>query len=104
MSVGSLGQASLSPRRSSLGSSRSSLRRSNESLPTASRSATADAIFVEEFGKGKKEAAAAREGWYAHNVNSPYLFPYIVESVLLDSNDWHPSIRRDDGLRSTLIL
>lgn len=66
MSLGSLSQSgSLSPRRnsrSSLGGSRSSLHRSNESLPTASRSATADAIFMEEFGKGQKEAAAAREG------------------------------------------
>ena len=64
MSMGSLSQGSLSPRRnsrSSLGSSRTSLRRSNESLPTASRSATADAIFMEEFGNGQKEAAAARE-------------------------------------------
>ena len=62
-SVGSM--STLSPRRSSrssLGGSRSSLRRSNESLPTASRSATADAIFMEEFGKGQKEAAAPREG------------------------------------------
>lgn len=51
MSLGSLSQSgSLSPRRnsrSSLGGSRSSLHRSNESLPTASRSATADAIFME---------------------------------------------------------
>ena len=66
MSLGSLSQSSnLSPRRSSrssLGGSRSSLRRSNENLPAASRSATADAIFMEEFGKGRKEAAAPREG------------------------------------------
>ena len=65
MSLGSLSQSSsLSPRRnsrSSLGGSRSSLHRSNESLPTASRSATADAIFMEEFGKGEKDAAAPRE-------------------------------------------
>ena len=66
--MASLGQGSLSPRRSSrssLGSSRTSLHRSNESLPTASRSTTADAIFMEEFGKGKKEASVAREGQYA---------------------------------------
>ena len=66
MSLGSLSQSSnLSPRRSSrssLGGSRSSLRRSNENLPAASRSATADAIFMEEYGKGQKEAAAPREG------------------------------------------
>ena len=65
-SLGSLSQSgSLSPRRNSrgsLGGSRSSLHRSNESLPMASRSATADAIFMEEFGKGEKEAAAPREG------------------------------------------
>lgn len=65
MSLGSLSQSSsLSPRRnsrSSLGGSRSSLHRSNESLPTASRSVTADAIFMEEFSKGEKEAAAPRE-------------------------------------------
>ena len=75
MSLGSLSQSgSLSPRRnsSSLGGSRSSLHRSNESLPTASRSATADAIFMEEFGKGQKEAAAPREGkQQAEKNNSP---------------------------------
>lgn len=75
-SLGSLSQSgSLSPRRSSrssLGGSRSSLHRSNESLPTASRSATADAIFMEEFGKGEKEAAAPREcKQQAEKSNSP---------------------------------
>ena len=75
-SLGSLSQSgSLSPRRSSrssLGGSRSSLHRSNESLPMASRSATADAIFVEEFGKGEKEAAAPREcKQQAEKSNSP---------------------------------
>ena len=34
----------------------------NESLSTANRSATADAIFMEEFGQGDKDAAAVREG------------------------------------------
>lgn len=66
MSMASLG-GSLGARRSSrssLGSSRSSLHRSNESLPTASRSASADAIFMKEFSEGKKEAAAAGEGQY----------------------------------------
>lgn len=65
MSLRSLSQSSLSPRRSSRGSlasSRGSLGRSNESLPTANRSATADAIFMEEFGQGDKDAAAVREG------------------------------------------
>ena len=65
MSLRSLSQSSLSPRRSSRGSlasSRGSLGRSNESLPTANRSATADAIFMEEFGQGDKDAAAGREG------------------------------------------
>lgn len=64
MSLRSLSQSSLSPRRSSRGSlasSRGSLGRSNESLPTANRSATADAIFMEEFGQGDKDAAAVRE-------------------------------------------
>lgn len=62
MSVGSLGtSARRGSRSSSLRSSRSSLHRSNESLPAATRSATADAIFMEEFGEGKTEAAAARE-------------------------------------------
>ena len=75
-SLGSLSQSgSLSPRRNSrgsLGGSRSSLHRSNESLPMASRSATADAIFMEEFGKGEKEAAAPREGkQQAGKSNSP---------------------------------
>lgn len=54
MSVGSSGAIALR-------SSRSSLHRSNESLPASSRSATADAIFMEEFGDGKTEATAARE-------------------------------------------
>lgn len=60
MSVGSLGPSSRRGSRGSLRSSRSSLRRSSESLP-ATRSATADAIFMEEFGEGKTEAAAPRE-------------------------------------------
>ena len=65
MSLASLSQGSLRPRRgsrSSLGSSRGSLTQSNESLTTANRSATADAIFKQEFGSGEKDAAVFREG------------------------------------------
>lgn len=64
LSEGSLASRSLSAlrgSRSSLRSSRSSLRRSSESFPTGTRSATADAIFMEEFGEGKNGAAIARE-------------------------------------------
>lgn len=61
MSAGSLGASVRNGSRGSLRSSRSSLRRSSESLPAATRSATADAIFMEEFGEGKTEAAAPRE-------------------------------------------
>lgn len=61
MSAGSLGASVRRGSRGSLRSSRSSLRRSSESLPAVTRSATADAIFMEEFGEGKTEAAAPRE-------------------------------------------